>query len=200
MCFNFISHKLHYQVLSTFLSMTYVILNLCHTPSGLAQCAELCWQLRGQADRRQVPGAKVALQHNIGLGGAVVVTLYRMGFPQEARWVLCYDMSGSFGFCVVRNSILLHPVLSVCITTYSLKNFFCYSHRTHVAALPTSSGSGLEGFKAYPVFKEIEKHLQEVHQHAITNRNSYVNLADLFLNFRYPINVKWNTSLSLLFL
>ena len=53
--------------------------------SGLAQCAELCWQLRGEAGKRQVPGAKVALQHNIGLGGAVVVTLYRMGFPQEAR-------------------------------------------------------------------------------------------------------------------
>ncbi|XP_024129287.1 non-specific lipid-transfer protein [Oryzias melastigma] len=53
--------------------------------TGLAQCAELCWQLRGQADRRQVPGAKVALQHNIGLGGAVVVTIYKMGFPQEMR-------------------------------------------------------------------------------------------------------------------
>uniref|UniRef100_A0A8C1TJU3 Sterol carrier protein 2 n=1 Tax=Cyprinus carpio TaxID=7962 RepID=A0A8C1TJU3_CYPCA len=51
--------------------------------TGLAQCAELCWQLRGEAGPRQVPGAKVALQHNIGLGGAVVVTLYRMGFPQE---------------------------------------------------------------------------------------------------------------------
>lgn len=54
--------------------------------SGLAQCAELCWQLRGLAGRRQVPGAKVALQHNLGLGGAVVVTLYRMGFPRESRW------------------------------------------------------------------------------------------------------------------
>lgn len=49
--------------------------------TGLAQCAELCWQLRGEADKRQVPGAKVALQHNIGLGGAVVVALYRMGYP-----------------------------------------------------------------------------------------------------------------------
>ncbi|NWX21052.1 NLTP protein, partial [Aegotheles bennettii] len=49
--------------------------------TGLAQCAELCWQLRGLAGRRQVPGAKVALQHNLGLGGAVVVTLYAMGFP-----------------------------------------------------------------------------------------------------------------------
>uniref|UniRef100_A0A8C7XDL6 Sterol carrier protein 2 n=1 Tax=Oryzias sinensis TaxID=183150 RepID=A0A8C7XDL6_9TELE len=51
--------------------------------TGLAQCAELCWQLRGKADRRQVPGAKVALQHNIGLGGAVVVTIYKMGFPSK---------------------------------------------------------------------------------------------------------------------
>ncbi|TCO65785.1 lipid-transfer protein [Actinocrispum wychmicini] len=45
--------------------------------TGLAQCAELTWQLRGSADNRQVDGAKVALQHNIGLGGAVVVTAYR---------------------------------------------------------------------------------------------------------------------------
>ncbi|XP_006977786.1 sterol carrier protein 2 isoform X1 [Peromyscus maniculatus bairdii] len=52
--------------------------------TGLAQCAELCWQLRGEAGKRQVPGAKVALQHNLGLGGAAVVTLYRMGFPEAA--------------------------------------------------------------------------------------------------------------------
>jgi sterol carrier protein 2 len=45
--------------------------------TGLAQCSELNWQLRGQADKRQVAGAKVALQHNLGLGGAAVVTLYR---------------------------------------------------------------------------------------------------------------------------
>ncbi|KAE8291220.1 Non-specific lipid-transfer protein [Larimichthys crocea] len=85
--------------------------------TGLAQCAELCWQLRGQAGKRQVPGAKVALQHNIGLGGAVVVALYKMGFPQEAS--------------------------------------------SHIGAVPTSSGSSLEGFKAYSVFKEIENHLHE---------------------------------------
>ncbi|MEQ2280039.1 sterol carrier protein 2 [Ameca splendens] len=83
---------------------------------GLAQCAELCWQLRGQAGRRQVPGAKVALQHNIGLGGAVVVTIYKMGFPQESRLII-----GS--------------------------------------AASSSGSSGLEGFKAYPVFKEIENRL-----------------------------------------
>jgi acetyl-CoA acyltransferase len=45
--------------------------------TGLAQCAELNWQLRGLADKRQVDGAKIGLQHNIGLGGACVVTLYR---------------------------------------------------------------------------------------------------------------------------
>ncbi|WP_205697460.1 lipid-transfer protein [Conexibacter sp. SYSU D00693] len=45
--------------------------------TGLAQCAELTWQLRGAADRRQVDGAEVALQHNIGLGGAAVVTVYK---------------------------------------------------------------------------------------------------------------------------
>ncbi len=45
--------------------------------TGLAQCAELNWQLRGEADKRQVTDAKVALQHNLGLGGAAVVTMYR---------------------------------------------------------------------------------------------------------------------------
>lgn len=44
--------------------------------TGLAQCAELVWQLRGQAQGRQVEGVDLALQHNIGLGGAAVVTLY----------------------------------------------------------------------------------------------------------------------------
>ncbi|XP_061587289.1 sterol carrier protein 2 [Cololabis saira] len=85
--------------------------------TGLAQCAELCWQLRGQAGRRQVPGARVALQHNIGLGGAVVVTLYKTGFPQEAR--------------------------------------------SSIRAVSTGSGSGLEAFKVYPIFREIEKQLQQ---------------------------------------
>ncbi len=45
--------------------------------TGLAQCSELTWQLRGKADKRQVDGAKVALQHNIGLGGAAVVSVYK---------------------------------------------------------------------------------------------------------------------------
>lgn len=45
--------------------------------TGLAQAAELVWQLRGEAGGRQVPGAGVGLAHNIGLGGAAVVTLLR---------------------------------------------------------------------------------------------------------------------------
>jgi len=44
--------------------------------TGLAQCTELVQQLRGFADKRQVQGARLALQHNLGLGGACVVTLY----------------------------------------------------------------------------------------------------------------------------
>lgn len=44
--------------------------------TGLAQCTELVQQLRGRADARQVQGARLALQHNLGLGGACVVTLY----------------------------------------------------------------------------------------------------------------------------
>ncbi len=45
--------------------------------TGLAQCTELVWQLRGQAEGRQVTDAKIALQHNLGLGGACVMTMYR---------------------------------------------------------------------------------------------------------------------------
>ena len=45
--------------------------------TGLAQCAELTWHLRGIADKRQVENVNAALQHNIGLGGAAVVTAYQ---------------------------------------------------------------------------------------------------------------------------
>ena len=44
--------------------------------TGLGQCAELTWQLRGEAGKRQVENARVGLQHNLGLGGACVVTMY----------------------------------------------------------------------------------------------------------------------------
>jgi len=54
--------------------------------SGLGQCAELVWQLRGEAGKRQVDGAKVAMQHNFGIGGAAVVTIYgKPGASPTAR-------------------------------------------------------------------------------------------------------------------
>jgi sterol carrier protein 2 len=45
--------------------------------TGLAQCYEIVNQLRGTAEQRQVPNARIGLQHNLGLGGAAVVTMYR---------------------------------------------------------------------------------------------------------------------------
>ncbi|EAR96995.1 amine-terminal domain thiolase (macronuclear) [Tetrahymena thermophila SB210] len=45
--------------------------------TGLAQLTELCWQLRGMADKRQVHNLQYALQHNLGLGGACYVALYK---------------------------------------------------------------------------------------------------------------------------
>jgi sterol carrier protein 2 len=45
--------------------------------TGIAQCAELVWHLRGWANNRHVQGVTSALQHNLGLGGAAVVTVYK---------------------------------------------------------------------------------------------------------------------------
>jgi sterol carrier protein 2 len=55
--------------------------------TGLAQCCELVWQLRGTADKRQVKGVNAALQHNLGLGGAAVVTVYTKPKSFTARVV-----------------------------------------------------------------------------------------------------------------
>jgi len=52
--------------------------------TGIAQCAELVWHLRGWANNRAVPRTKFALQHNLGLGGAAVVTVYRRADGKEA--------------------------------------------------------------------------------------------------------------------
>lgn len=43
---------------------------------GPPVCHELTHQLRVTAAQCQVEGARLALQHNLGLGGACVVTLY----------------------------------------------------------------------------------------------------------------------------
>ena len=52
---------------------------------GLAQCAELTTQLRGESGKRQVDGARIALQHNFGIGGAAVVTMYRKFSENDQR-------------------------------------------------------------------------------------------------------------------
>ena len=60
--------------------------------TGIAQCAELCWQLRGWANNRLVEHAKVALQHNLGLGGAAVVTVYKRADGKENEVVRDEDI------------------------------------------------------------------------------------------------------------
>jgi len=55
--------------------------------TGIAQCAELIWHLRGWANNRLHPGTEVALAHNLGLGGAVVVTVYKRADGQKVREV-----------------------------------------------------------------------------------------------------------------
>eukprot|EP00937_MAST-01D_sp_MAST-1D-sp2_P004541 g4541.t1 len=64
--------------------------------TGLAQCAELCWQLRGEAGPRQVEGARVGLQHNLGLGGACVITQYRR--PSDMSGAPKRKETGAMGF------------------------------------------------------------------------------------------------------
>ena len=61
--------------------------------TGLAQCFELCKQLRNECDDRQVSGATIALQHNLGLGGAVVVALYKKLVPLAAAQVVTKESS-----------------------------------------------------------------------------------------------------------
>lgn len=55
--------------------------------TGLAQLSELCWHLRGWATNRLVEGVSVALQHNLGLGGAAVVTVYKRLDGQKNKLV-----------------------------------------------------------------------------------------------------------------
>lgn len=65
--------------------------------TGLAQCAELCWQLRGWANNRLVNDVDVALQHNLGLGGAVVVTVYKRADGKKNAKVSDVEISEKSG-------------------------------------------------------------------------------------------------------
>lgn len=99
--------------------------------TGLAQCAELVWQLRGQADKRQVKGVTGALQHNLGLGGAVVVAIYKR--PQFS----------SSSMAISSNSLSRAQTLST------------------LSANPTSSPTPSEELKAASVFTELAKRVNE---------------------------------------
>ncbi|EXJ68027.1 sterol carrier protein 2 [Cladophialophora psammophila CBS 110553] len=66
--------------------------------TGLAQCAELCWHLRGWATNRHVQGVSVALQHNLGLGGAAVVTVYKRADGQSNTCVVDVSKVSRMGY------------------------------------------------------------------------------------------------------
>lgn len=66
--------------------------------TGLAQCAELCWQLRGWATNRLVEGTPVALQHNLGLGGAAVITVYKRADGKSNKAVEDVARVSNFGY------------------------------------------------------------------------------------------------------
>jgi len=73
--------------------------------TGIAQCAELTWQLRGAAGARQVPNCKLALQHNIGLGGAAVVALYKMAVETKDSGVKIDGFKSSDVFESIKNTL-----------------------------------------------------------------------------------------------
>lgn len=65
--------------------------------TGIAQCAELVWHLRGWANNRLVNGLGAALQHNLGLGGAAVVTVYKRADGKVAKYLTDEEVTGRSG-------------------------------------------------------------------------------------------------------
>ncbi|KAK3090738.1 hypothetical protein FSP39_014203 [Pinctada imbricata] len=128
--------------------------------TGLAQCAELNWQLRGQAGKRQVRSAKVALQHNLGLGGAAVVALYRMGFPQDKRQIQAIQVSSSPTADDFKSNAIFKEIESTLSkegATYvkKIKGIFCFKVKGHggkegVWVVDAKNGSGSVKFGAEP--------------------------------------------------
>ncbi|XP_042575275.1 sterol carrier protein 2 [Cyprinus carpio] len=126
--------------------------------TGLAQCAELCWQLRGEAGPRQVPGAKVALQHNIGLGGEIEILTLGLKTSQKTKYSKIKNMLRPFFYIHYKQTFGLGSH-HICTSSVELSELNLLSSR--IAAVATSAASDLKGFKAHTVFKEIEKKLQE---------------------------------------
>jgi len=117
--------------------------------TGLAQCAELNWQLRGMAEKRQVKNAKVALQHNLGLGGAAVVTMYRKA-----------DFSNSPRPTTSRRaeSVGVAPVGVVSVPEEA-KASAPKEKKTKPAPAPTSSAPSGGATTPQAVFAELKKRL-----------------------------------------
>ena len=61
--------------------------------TGLAQCTELCWQLRNKSGPRQVPGAKIVLQHNIGKQCLLSVD-FQSSIKTRIDWFTLYSRTG----------------------------------------------------------------------------------------------------------
>lgn len=61
--------------------------------TGLAQCAEIVWQLRGWANNRLVEGARAGLSHNVGMGGFGVVTVYKRADGKQNTVVDSVDVA-----------------------------------------------------------------------------------------------------------
>ena len=142
------------------------------------------------------------------------IVLKRNGMTHS--WTLSYIMTSPlFGFCAV-DTVYCFIIYSCSATHLDWKTLDLYSltctwikvepliaeaiffhivctfsasHRSHVGAVLTSSGGSLEGFKAYPVFKEIEKHLQEVHQHVVINKSSSHTLISILCVWFWDISI-----------
>ena len=65
--------------------------------TGIAQASELVWHLRGWANNRLVDGTSAALQHNLGLGGAVVVSVYKRADGKASDAVSSADVGKKNG-------------------------------------------------------------------------------------------------------
>lgn len=88
--------------------------------TGLAQCAEICWQLRGMAGKRQVVNARYGLQHNIGLGGAAVVTLYKKATPVATSQIELTLSRFGYNPAIIARGITLEEVKKVMSRSGSL--------------------------------------------------------------------------------